>query len=71
MPNYNGQGVYRRGLLSDFAGFASDPKSQQQVGQGLLNATNRGLIAQTLGAPVDIATQATNLLRAGYRRDAC
>lgn len=58
--------TYRRGLLSNLRGFAQDTQSQQQVGQGLLDAANRGLVAQTLGAPVDMATTLTNLLRAGY-----
>lgn len=57
--------TYRRGLLSNLRGFAQDTQSQQQVGQGLLDAANRGLVAQTLGAPVDIANSLTNLLYAG------
>lgn len=57
--------TYRRGLLSNLRGFAQDTQSKQQVGQGLLDAANRGLVAQTLGAPVDIANSLTNLLYAG------
>lgn len=58
--------TYRRGLLSNLSGFVQDPQSRQDVQQGLTDAANRGLIAQTLGAPVDMATTLTNLVRAGY-----
>lgn len=37
----------------------------RQVGRGLLDAANRGMVASTLGAPVDMATQAANLGLAG------
>lgn len=46
-------------------GFLQDKDSQQAVGRGLLDAANRGWIAQTFGAPVDMATQAVNLGIAG------
>lgn len=35
------------------------------MGRGLLDAANRGMVGQTLGAPVDMATQAVNLGIAG------
>ena len=47
------------------ANFLRDKQSQQQVGTGLLDAANRGLVAQTIGAPVDAANALTNLLYAG------
>lgn len=37
------------------AEFLRDRQSQKQVGNGLLDAANRGLVAQTIGAPVDAA----------------
>lgn len=46
-------------------GFLQDKDSQRAVGRGLLDAANRGWIAQTFGAPVDMATQAVNLGIAG------
>jgi len=45
--------------------FLRDQQSQRQVGQGLLDSFNRGAIGNTLGGPVDIATNALNLLIAG------
>lgn len=65
MPNFNGNGVYNRGLTR-LSSFVQDPQAQSDITQGLTDAANRGLIAQTLGAPVDMATTLTNLLRAGY-----
>lgn len=46
-------------------GFLRDRESQKGVGQGLLDAANRGMVAGALGAPVDMATQAANLGVAG------
>ena len=45
--------------------FIRDPESQKRVGRGLLDAANRGMVANTLGGPVDMATQAANLGVAG------
>lgn len=45
--------------------FLRDRESQKAMGQGLLDAANRGMVAGTLGAPVDMATQAANLGVAG------
>lgn len=45
--------------------FLRDPESQRSVGNGLLDAANRGMVASTLGGPVDVATTLTNLLIAG------
>jgi hypothetical protein len=45
--------------------FLRDSESQKAMRQGLLDAANRGMLAGTLGAPVDLATQAANLGIAG------
>ena len=45
--------------------FIRDPESQKRVGRGLLDAANRGLVANTLGGPVDMATALANLGVAG------
>lgn len=45
--------------------FLRDRESQKGMGQGLLDAANRGMVAGTLGAPVDMATQVANLGVAG------
>lgn len=49
------------GLLN----FLADPESQRAMKNGLLDAANRGMVASTLGGPVDVATTLTNLLIAG------
>lgn len=45
--------------------FLRDPAEQAKMGNALTDAANRGMVAGTLGAPVDLATQVTNLLIAG------
>lgn len=45
--------------------FLSDAESWRGMRQGLTDAANRGMVAGTLGAPVDMATQAANLGIAG------
>lgn len=51
--------------LSSILNFLTDPDSQKAVGRGLLDAANRGMVANSLGAPVDMATQIANLGVAG------
>jgi hypothetical protein len=43
-----------------------DPTFRRDVGQGTTDALNRGLVAQTLGAPVDMGNTLLNLGKAGY-----
>ena len=43
----------------------SDPAFRGDVGRGLLDALNRGLVAQVLGGPVDMANIGANAIRAG------
>ena len=52
----------------DFAKFLSDPAERQNIRQGFTDAVNRGAVAATLGAPVDMANTALNLGKAavGY-----
>lgn len=45
--------------------FLRDAESWRGMRQGLTDAANRGMVAGTLGAPVDMATQAANLGIAG------
>lgn len=45
--------------------FLRDAESWRGMRQGLADAANRGMVAGTLGAPVDMATQAANLGIAG------
>jgi hypothetical protein len=49
-------------------GFLSDPAERQGIRQGFTDAVNRGAVAATLGAPVDMANTALNLGKAavGY-----
>jgi hypothetical protein len=49
-------------------GFLSDPAERQGIRQGITDAVNRGAIATTLGAPVDMANMGLNLGKAavGY-----
>lgn len=49
------------GLLN----FLADPESQRAMKNGLLDAANRGMVAGTLGGPVDLATTVANLGIAG------
>ena len=52
----------------DFIQFLADPAERQGIRQGFTDAVNRGAIAATLGAPVDMANTALNLGKAavGY-----
>ena len=52
----------------DFAKFLSDSAERQGIRQGFTDAVNRGAVAATLGAPVDMANTALNLGKAavGY-----
>ena len=45
--------------------FVTDRQSQRDVRNALLDAANRGMVANTLGGPVDLATTLTNLGIAG------
>lgn len=51
--------------MNGLLGFFSDKDSQKAMKNGLLDAANRGMVASTLGGPVDVATTLTNLLIAG------
>ena len=48
-----------------FLNFLADPESRKAIGRGLLDAANRGMVANALGGPVDMATQVANLGIAG------
>jgi hypothetical protein len=52
----------------DFTQFLADPAERQGIRQGFTDAVNRGAVAATLGAPVDMANTALNLGKAavGY-----
>jgi len=52
----------------DFTQFLADPDERQGIRQGFTDAVNRGAVAATLGAPVDMANTALNLGKAavGY-----
>lgn len=52
----------------DFMGFLGDPGERQGIRQGVADAVNRGAVAATLGAPVDMANMGLNLGKAavGY-----
>lgn len=41
----------------DFMGFLGDPGERQGIRQGFTDAVNRGAVAATLGAPVDMANR--------------
>ena len=43
----------------------ADPAFRGDVGRGLLDALNRGLVAQVLGGPMDMANIGVNAIRAG------
>ncbi len=51
--------------MPNFFDALRDPAFRRQVTQDLLDSANRGLVASTLGAPVDLATSAANLGIAG------
>lgn len=46
--------------------FLSDADERNKIRQGFMDAVNRGAIATTLGAPVDMLNLGANALRAGY-----
>jgi len=52
----------------DFTQFLADPAERQGIRQGFTDAVNRGAVAATLGAPVDMANMGLNLGKAavGY-----
>lgn len=52
----------------DFMGFLGNPGERQGIRQGFTDAVNRGAVAATLGAPVDMANMGLNLGKAavGY-----
>ena len=52
----------------DFTQFLADPGERQGIRQGFTDAVNRGAVAATLGAPVDMANMGLNLGKAavGY-----
>lgn len=51
--------------MPNLLNFFADKDSQKAMKNGLLDAANRGMVASTLGGPVDLATTLTNLLIAG------
>lgn len=51
--------------MSNLLNFLADRDSQKAIKNGLLDAANRGMVASTLGGPVDLATAITNLGIAG------
>ena len=52
-------------MPSDVWNFLHDPQSYREMRNALSDAANRGMVAGSLGAPVDMATTLTNLLIAG------
>jgi hypothetical protein len=52
-------------MPNDVWRFLRDPNEQKRFANSLMDVANRGLVAGTFGAPVDMATQAANLLVAG------
>jgi len=52
-------------MPNDVWRFLRDPNEQKRFANSLTDVANRGLVAGTFGAPVDLATQAANLLVAG------
>lgn len=52
-------------MPNDVWRFLRDPNEQAKYANALTDVVNRGLVAGTFGAPVDLATQAANLLVAG------
>lgn len=52
-------------MPNDVWRFLRDPNEQKRYANALTDVANRGLLAGTFGAPVDLATQAANLLVAG------
>ena len=51
--------------MPSFTDFLRDADEWRKFGRSLTDAANRGMVAATLGAPVDMATQAANLGVAG------
>jgi len=51
--------------MSDLLNFLKDPEARRLMVQDLLDSANRGLVANTLGAPVDAALNVANLGVAG------
>jgi hypothetical protein len=52
-------------MPSNVWNFLHDPQSYREMRNALSDAANRGMVAGSLGAPVDMATTLTNLLIAG------
>lgn len=52
-------------MPNNILNFLRDPQAQSEMRNALVDAANRGMVAGTLGAPVDMATTLTNLLIAG------
>jgi hypothetical protein len=53
-------------VFSNLYGAATDPQVRRDIRQGLIDALNRGMVAQTFGAPADLGNLLANALRAGY-----
>lgn len=52
-------------MASNLLNFLRDSQAQSEMRNALTDAANRGMVAGSLGAPVDMATTLTNLLIAG------
>ena len=57
--------VERLTMASNLLNFLRDSQAQSEIRNALADAANRGMVAGSLGAPVDMATTLTNLLIAG------
>ena len=51
--------------MADVWNFLRDPQARSEMRNALTDSANRGMVAGSLGAPVDMATTLTNLLIAG------
>lgn len=51
--------------MADVWNFLRDPQARSEMRNALTDSANRGMVAGSLGAPVDLATTLTNLLIAG------
>lgn len=52
-------------MMADVWNFLRDPQARSEMRNALTDSANRGMVAGSLGAPVDLATTLTNLLIAG------
>ena len=52
--------------MSDILNFISDPAERRKLLSSTLDVLNRGVVAGTLGAPVDLMNLGINAVKAGY-----